>query len=597
MNNTEKTDKANFVPRWDLSSIYDGFDGKKYEAATFKVLEGIKELMTLAEETEPKDFNVWLKKWLEIENKVSAEYTSLYAYAEAISSCDTTNTEALNKSSFLEKTKLLLDIAKNNSYKILKNNLYGIDKFLINFPEYKEYEFILNERIEEQEHLMSTFSENLAQDLQRNCGNAWGRLQGQIISNLVDKETGKTFNQLRNDAYSDNRELRKDSYEREIQLLKDSEISLAACLNNLKGATNTLNGNRKWNNAIDRSLFSARITEKTLESLIGAIEKSLPFWRKYLKVKAQHVNGTNACAFYDIFAPLPCKEGHIEEKKWTFEESKNYILERYYSFSEDMGNFAKKAFENKWIDAEVRKGKVGGAFCTSMPAQKESRVLTNFTGVFDDNLTLAHELGHAYHDSCINHKDYLLTEYPMTLAETASTFAETIVMKDMISKSSGYEKAKLCENNLSGGFQVLVDILSRFYFEKAVMDKKAEGIELGAKDFCDLMLEAQNKTYGEGLNDVKHPYMWALKVHYYSPDLDFYNFPYAFGQLFALALYSRYEKEGKSFTNVYKRLLSKTGSNYCENICAEAGFDIETEEFWMSGIKQYEKDLEVLEKY
>ena len=186
----------------------------------------------------------------------------------------------------------------------------------------------------------------------------------------------------------------------------------------------------------------------------------------------------------------------------------------------------------------------------------------------------------------------------MTLAETASIFAETIVMEDMLSKTEGYEKAKLAEMHLSDGCQVLVDILSRFYFEKSVFEKKEAGLELSAEDFCNLMLEAQNRSYGKGLkDDEKHSFMWALKVHYYSPELDFYNFPYAFGQLFALALYARYKKEGKSFTEVYQQLLATTGSKSCEEVCKEAGFDIETKDFWLSGIKEFQSNLDILKEY
>ena len=211
-------------------------------------------------------------------------------------------------------------------------------------------------------------------------------------------------------------------------------------------------------------------------------------------------------------------------------------------------------------------------------------------------MTLAHELGHAYHAWCVKDLDYPFVQYPMTLAETASIFAETIVMKDMLSKTTGFERAKLLEMHLSDGNQVLVDILCRFYFERSVFEQRRTK-ELSAADFCRLMADAQNKTYGSGLSKERHEYMWAVKTHYYIPSFDFYNFPYAFGQLFALALYARFEKEGDSFPERYKELLQNTGSFSCEQVCRKAGFDIQTKEFWQNGIRTFADELKELKTY
>ena len=592
-----KTDTT--IPRWDLSSIYTSFQGTDFENAMQKVIKGNDNLNQFIADFNPNiNFDNWLSSYLEVENQIDGEFESLYAYTEAISSTDTTDTESLNIISKLDDIGLELSKTDLAFVKILFDNKDKIADFCKNNEKFADYTYVLEKRVSSFSHLMTSEEENLAQDMQRTGGDAWSRLQGQIISNLVDKETGKTFNELRNEAYSDDRNTRKTAYEKELALLDGAKIPLAACLNNLKGATVTLNRRRNWKNAQERSLFCSRISEKTLNALISAIEESLPFWQEYLQTKAGLLEVGEALSFYDLFAPLPSKNKEEKEKVWTYQEAKEYIIERYYSFSEHMGDFAKMAFEKNWIDAEVRKGKVGGAYCTSFPAQKEARVLTNFTGTFSDILTLAHELGHAYHDHCIHHLDNALLGYPMTLAETASIFAETIVMEDMLSKTEGFEKARLAEMHLSDGCQVLVDILSRFYFEKSVFERKQEGLEISAEDFCDLMLDAQNRTYGKGLkDDEKHKYMWALKVHYYSPDLDFYNFPYAFGQLFALALYARYQKEGKDFTKVYQELLAKTGSKSCEAVCKEAGFDIETKDFWISGIKEFQSNLDILKEY
>ena len=222
---------------------------------------------------------------------------------------------------------------------------------------------------------------------------------------------------------------------------------------------------------------------------------------------------------------------------------------------------------------------------------KFSRVLTNFSGTTSDILTLAHELGHAYHHFCIKDLDYNLCSYPMTLAETASIFAETMVTNSMLRTANLLEKINLLEMHLSDSCQTLLDILSRFYFEKSVFEER-ENKELVAEDFCRLMKDAQNKTYGNSLTETKHPYLWAVKTHYYSPSLDFYNFPYAFGQLFALGLYSQYKDNPKEFPSQYQELLKNTGSMTCEEVCKLAGFDITTKDFWLSGIKELKLEFE-----
>lgn len=585
MNNTT------IAPRWDLSSIYSDFNGTDYKIA----LSRIKELTHL-EEVHLKsklindNFSQWLYEWIKLDNELGSLYETLTAYAEAISTTDTTDSIALNNISILDEMGLSIGDNDRIFSRVLSSHQKDLHSFYTSFPHYKDYEFIFNEKISENYHLMTIKEENLSQDLQRTGGDAWSRLQQQIISNLTDTETGKTFNELRNEAYSSDRQVRKTAYEKEVSLLKQAEIPLAACLNNLKGATLTLNKRRNWKTPIERSLFSSRMSNKTLSALIESIEESLPFWREYLCTKAKILRTGNKCDFYDLFAPISDIKA---EKCWSFNEAKQYIIEKFASFSKDMGTFAQFAFDNNWIDAEIRKGKVGGAYCTSFPTKKESRVLTNFSGTFSDVLTLSHELGHSYHSHCLKDTDYALTNYPMTLAETASIFAETIVMKDMLSKSNNIEHAILCETHLSDSCQVLVDILSRYYFEKSVFDEK-ENNELNAEMFCQLMIDAQNKSYGTGLSDIKHPYMWALKCHYYSPDFDFYNFPYAFGQLFGLALYAKYLENKETFPDLYKLLLISTGKKSCEEVCKEVGFDIETKEFWKAGIDTFIPELNSL---
>ena len=589
------------IPQWNLLNLWDSFSGTVYQNSIKELNELITQITYLVKK-QVTDFNSFLISYLELDNQIGQLFESLYAYSYSVYATDTTNSESLNNMAFLEEVQLSITDYQLIFRQILIENKMKLDSFFLENPKFQNYDYILREEIELSIHQMEAKEESLANDLQRFGGDAWSKLHEQIISNMVDKETGKTFNQLRNDAYSPDRNLRKESYYKEIALLEQNQIAISSALNNIKGATNSLNKKRNWgeseNGAINRSLFSSRLSNKSLESLISAMEEAIPMWHEYLLEKAKILNlkdengNPEKCSFYDIFAPIEFETSTEESSSnWTYNEAKEFITNEFYKFSSDMGDFVKNAFEENWIDAEIRKGKVGGAFCIDFPLQKVSRVLTNFSGTTSDVITLVHELGHAYHHHCIKELDYNLSSYPMTLAETASIFAETMVTNSMLKSASNLEKAKLIEMHLSDSCQTLLDILSRFYFEKSVFEQRKDK-ELGAEDFCQLMLDAQNKTYGNSLTDIKHPYLWAVKTHYYSPELDFYNYPYAFGQLFSLGLYYQYKDNPQEFPEKYKKLLQNTGMMSCEDVCKLAGFDITTKEFWLSGIKEIQKEFE-----
>lgn len=608
---------TNNIPDWNLDSIYQDINCKEYKSALAELESGISKLRVLNERAESQkeifDFSSWLYDYILQDDKIAPLANTLAAFSYSIYSTDTTSKAYLDNLNTVENLIDLYDVEETKFSHTISQNEKSLNDFYAKHPKYKKYQFALNEIIEDDKHSLSSAEEKIISKLQQTGGKAWDRLHEQLISNMRDEETKKLFNELRNDAYSPDPLVRQTAYKKETALLKQNEIAFGACLNNLKGETNSLLGLREWNCAIDRALFSSRMKKETLDALISAIEESLPDWRKYLRAKAEYLKNHNATnstscgkdegiAFYDLFAPLPdCnkkssgpdgeEEISLLSKEWTFDEAREYIIKEYNSFSTKMGDFAKKAFDKNWIDARVHPGKVGGAYCQDFYVQKESRILSNFTGAFSDIITLAHELGHAFHFNCIKDKDFRNGVYPMTLAETASTFAETIVKQDIIKTCSADDKIKILELDLQDACQVLVDILCRFYFERSVFEERKNG-ELTSEDFCRLMKDAQQKSYGNGLNEERHEYMWAVKSHYYSVDLDFYNFPYAFGQLFSAGLYERFLKEGSSFVDVYCSLLADTGSMTCEDLCKKAGFDITKKEFWITGIKMYKKEIE-----
>ena len=437
--------------------------------------------------------------------------------------------------------------------------------------------------------------EDLAGDLQRSAGDAWGRLQSSMSSemsiewNPINHET-RTMVELRNLAYHPQRHVRRKAYNLELKLWKDHETAFAAALNGVKGNSLILYERRGYEDFLQPSIQSSHITRKTLESLIAAMEESLPMFRRYFKAKAARL-GLPVLSFYDIFAPI---EGGA--KRYSYEEARDFILEQFSGFSQDLGNFAQTAFSKNWIDAEPRPGKTGGAYMTDFPLCEESRIMANFDGSFNAVSTLAHELGHGYHSDKLQGFKNLNREYPMTLAETASTFCETIVCNSAINKTSGDAKLAIIENLLMGNGQVIVDILSRFYFEKEVFTRRKDA-ELSPEEFCEIMIDAQKKTYGDSLNENElHPYMWAVKGHYYNTDLAFYNYPYAFGQIFALGLYAQYENDPENFPQAYTRILQNTGVMSAVELCAREGFAIEERRFWQDGLAMLEPFVKMLEE-
>mgnify|MGYP002624737742 CR=1 FL=1 len=307
--------------------------------------------------------------------------------------------------------------------------------------------------------------------------------------------------------------------------------------------------------------FKTRLSDgETLDALLTAIEEYLPKFWEYMKAKAKLLGYENGLPFYEMFAPL---EGN--DTVFTVEDARDYLVELFSTFDEEETDMIRRAFDESWIDFYPHEGKVGGAFCAGLPTVKQSRVLTNFGGTLGDIVTLAHELGHAFHNYCLSDNSLLNQDVSMPVAETASTFNEVVAMNAAISaENDPLVRRALIENQLQDANQIICDIYSRYLFETAVFENREKEF-MFADRLCELMLEAQRKAYGNGLDpQYLHPYMWACKSHYYSGHLSFYNFPYAFGGLFSRGLYAKYLKEGEAFVPLYKKLLKATGTTTVE---------------------------------
>lgn len=574
------------LPRWNLSSIYT-------DTGCVEFKEDLKRISLICTDLETKmknrdETHSFLNHLIQILSSFELlldTFETLNAFSYALLSVNTEDKKAMQAVHDVSEAGLLVQNIQVELVSFLYEHTIEVLEAVKNNSFLTQYEYVLVELINEKHHQMSGPEEALAADLIRSGADAFSRLHEAITSTssiVVDGEE-KTANELRALAFHEKRDIRKKAYEHELALWKDQSLPLSFALNGVKGAASTLYKRRNYEQPLENALLQARISKEVLDAMIGAIEDNLEVFHRYFKAKAHHL-GLPSLSFYDLFAPVGS-----EDSSYSFEQGATLIVKEFSSFHPAMGEFAKKAFEENWIDSPSVYGKVGGAYCTSFPLRKETRILCNFDGSFDAVSTVAHELGHAYHDYITKDESALLRHYPMTLAETASIFSQFILFKGVLSDSSKEGSISIIEGFLQDASQTCVDILSRFYFEKEVFRKRETG-ELSATELCDIMKDAQLKTYQDALNpDELHPYMWAVKGHYYSVDLPFYNFPYAFGQLFSLGLYKEYEKQKDGFTDRFDTLLNFTGKDEAAKVTLSANCDITKGAFWSDSIGVIEK--------
>ena len=518
---------------------------------------------------------------------VLRQATTLYAYISAFVATDSRHVQAQAAlSRFQPRLVVLTQLETRLTAWIGSLDVEGV---IATSPLAAAHAYTLQLAKEESSHLMSPEAEALAAELSPSGGDAWGRLHQDLTSQIAVRVEGQDgelpMSAVRNLAYDPDRQVRRRAYEAELAAWERHALPLATALNSIKGETNALGRRRRWPSALDRALSSNHIDRQTLDAMLLAAQESLPTFRRYLQAKARAL-GVERLAWYDLEAPVGA-QGMV----WTYEEARALIEEQFAGYSPRMRDLARRAFGDRWIDAAPRPGKVGGGFCMGLRGE-ESRILVNYTQAFDGVSTLAHELGHAYHTLNLATRTMLQRHTPMTLAETASTFCETVIRQAGLARSSGQERLGLLEASLQGHCQIVVDIYSRFLFEQRLFEARQER-ELSIAELKAMILQAQSEAYGDGLDPERlHPYMWAVKGHYYSVDAPFYNFPYMFGALFGLGLYSRFQQQPDTFRERYDELLSATGMADAASLADRFGIDIRSPAFWRDSLAVISADVE-----
>lgn len=578
---------------WSLDVLYTGFDDKRWSEDLKKLDDCVEKFQAFAARLSDENEKETIKEGLKLLEELEGLSAQMMIFCELRGAADTRDKDSMSYEGVLSQKRNRTRAAETKfaEYVAARKNLeqdIKEDAFLTS------YAYLLRNMAEDNRHLLSGDVEEALAKMDISGGAAWSSLQGYLTSSVEADLGGKklTLSEVRNLAYSPSREERKAAYEAELACYDKIKDSVAYALNSIKMQDISECELRGFVSPLAKTLYYARMKEETLNALLEAMTEYMPqFWR-YLRLKAGKLGYADGLPWYELFAPLG-----KSTKRYTTEEARDYLITVFSSFSPDMAEMMKRAFAEDWIDFYPRNGKVGGAFCEALNSKKEFRVLTNFSGSFSDLVTLAHELGHGYHDFMVHDNEPLNMEYSMPVAETASTFNENVITGYAIDHTGDEEeKLALIESQLSDTAQIMCDIYSRFLFESEVVERRRDSF-LFADELNEIMLDAQKKAYGNGLDEnCLHPYMWVCKSHYYSADLGFYNYPYAFGGLFARGLFAKYKKEGSAFVENYKKMLKNTPVMSVEDVAKICGIDLTDKEFWMMSLHSYDAEIDEFER-
>ena len=572
---------------WNLDPIYTGFDDPAFASdleALKKTVSDMTDLTAALDTAEPTE---GLRRCVALGEQSEKLVGKLANYASLRQAADTKSPEAGSAMGRIMGVYSGM-AAPNARFQNWASKLPDLMDRVDGDDFLRDYHFLFEKMQENSRYLLPGQGEEIMAKMEMSGGSAWSDMQQYLTSTVPVTYRGQTSNlsSIRNLAYDADPQVRKDAYEAEIACYERIADPVAYSLNSIKLETISDCQLRGYDSPLDRTLKQADMKRETLDAMFAAMDEYLPKFWQYLRAKGKALGHGNGLPWYDLFAPMG-KAG----KKYTTEDARNYLVNLFAGFDKELSDMVARAFDNAWIDFYPRDGKAGGAFCSGVECLGESRILTNFDGMFTDVVTLAHELGHAFHNQCLTGHRPLNRDYSMPLAETASTFNECVVMAAAIDAAQDpEEKMALVESQLQDITQVICDIYSRYRFETMVFEHREEQF-MNAETLCGFMTEAQKQSYGDGLDpDCLHPYMWVCKSHYYGPT--FYNFPYAFGALFARGLYSQYKQEGAAFVPKYKKMLHTTSVATAEDTAAVAGIDLTDKNFWRSALETVSQQID-----
>jgi oligoendopeptidase F len=589
--NTTPATTAKPAPRWDLESVFSGGSGsKEYKIFRDKVRVDLDKAKKAFAKLPPKLSPAAEAQWI----KFILEFQRLGEHLELARSfvhcCVSENVgDDLGHAIFGEVDMMIAD------WSTLRNGLEALfakqtdkqwDKLMTN-PKIAPIKFPLSEMRLFAKEKMAPELEALALELSVNGYHAWARLYDKISGEIrVDfEEAGKietlSVGQLQSKFNSPDRSVRQRAFVSFVEAWNSRGTQAASALNYLGGFRLSLYKNRNWKSPLHEPLRMNRLQEKTLNAMWKAVATTLPAMRKYVEAKKKLLGIEKFC-WYDQSAPV----GNFDSRL-TFEEAGDLVVKHLGSFSEEMAEFSRMALDNRWVEGEDRSGKADGAYCTGFDLLKQSRIFMTYTNDFRSMTTLAHELGHGYHQWVLRDVPYLATAYPMGLAETASIFNELRVTDVALQEvTDPQQKLMLLDKILQQPFVLFCNIYARFLFERAFYSERQKGV-VGRARLDELMVAAQKEAFAGILDPVEghHPLFWASKLHFFYTEAPFYNFPYTFGYLFAGGVYELALREGKSFAPKYRALLQDTGRMTTEEVAKKhLGVNLTKDEFWKAAV-------------
>jgi len=588
---------------WDLTSYFPQFDGpemRSFKATLRADIAALKEQSGTLTELTDANSEAWEQVLLRNE-EITRRMSHLSSYVSCLASSDARNEAYLKEEA--ELTRMRAEAAKLR-IEFLRAFKSPADSLLASFadrPQLDGARNYLNRLREEARRAMTPEKEILATDLGIDGIQAWGRLYDTMSAKLefaMSYPDGRRerlpMSQRRSLMDHSDRRVRKAAFDAGNVAWQSIEDTAAAALNAIAGTRLTLNRHRGVDHFLDIALFQAAITRKTLDAMLDALLANLEIPRRILRLKAD-LMGRSQVAWFDLGAPIDLPN----QEKLSWDRARTRVSASFEQAYPALGNFFNQQVIGKnWVDWEPRAGKRPGGFCTSSMLSKESRIFMTFNESLGDMLTLAHESGHAYHGALMRDVRPYARGYPMTLAETASTFGENVLLNGVMDDPgvSDAEKVRILDIEIGHGAIYLLDIPVRYEFEKSLYQERAQG-PLSVSRLKEMMVETQRRILGEVLEPGgEDPYFWASKLHFYITGITFYNFPYTFGYLLSRGLYAMFKQQGVSFLPKYEELLRRAGSDTAENVVKQTvGRDIAETNFWREAIQSLEEPLDQLQ--
>jgi oligoendopeptidase F len=584
------------LPHWDLGSLYGGLEADDFVADFAEVKTAVSTLTALFDQhginraenlVVDADTAALFEELVAQINTVLETLTLVQVFLYGHITTDSRNNLAQAK--FNEMQPLLAQVSLLSTRLTAWLGSLDIDALLEQSEIARENRYMLEKARKGALHLMSPQQEDLASELQLTGGNSWERMfsnytsQLQVKIELDGEEKSVPLTAAQNLAFNPDRDVRRRAHEGMRATLQEAAVPLAAALNSIKGETITLSHRRGWDSPLEMVLFDNALDVDSLQAMMDASEASFPDFQRYLKARAQAL-GLPKLAAYDRLVPLG-----TGAQSWSYSEANKFIVTQFGTFSEKLESMAKRAFVENWIDAEPRDGKSGGAFC--MPSKDgQSLILENFEPGFTSVSTLAHELGHAYHNLNLAERSPLQRSTPMTLAETASTFCQKIVENAALQTAGPVDQKIIIDGLLEYATRVVLGASGNFFFEQSLFEKRRQR-ELSVDELCELDKAAQLRVYGDALDpDTIFEYRWAYIPHFYA--MSYYNFQYIFGLLFGLWLYAEYQKSPDVFVAGYDELLSLTGMENAADLATRFGIDLRDAAFWNGSLDVLRADID-----